>query len=186
MAKFVARTLAKLIAQGWLNVSLIVRINLRELAQNLNVEHTPSMSVDLPDLLRTAAVEQALQSPANGFGIVPVLLKVEKIIDWHVELLSDRNNRFKRRRSPSGLQIAEKLCAHVDFFGELCLAELPRLTQRLQTLSKQFCLIHLAPRRTLTGQNSPGNQRRVMNIMSETVCMLCPSQCYDSSPSLDD
>jgi hypothetical protein len=61
MAKFVARTLAKLIAQGWLNVSLIVRINLRELAQNLNVEHTASMAVDLPDLLRTAAVEQALQ-----------------------------------------------------------------------------------------------------------------------------
>jgi hypothetical protein len=152
-------------------------------APNLGVEHTPSVAVDLPDLLRTAAVEQALQSPANGFGIVPVLLKVEKIIDWHVELLSDRNNRFKRRRSPSGLQIAEKLCAHVDFFGKLRLAELPRLPQRLQALSKQFCLIHLAPRRTLTGQNSSGNQHRVMNIIIKTVYKLCPSECYDSPPN---
>ena len=133
------------------------------------------MAVDLPDLLRTAAVEKALQSPAHGFGIIPVLLKVEEIIDRHVELLSDGNNRFKRRRSPSGLQIAQKLCAHVDFLGELRLAELPRLPERLQALSKQFCLIHLAPRRTLTGQNSSGNQRRVMNIMPETVYMLCTS-----------
>jgi len=175
MAKFVARTVAKLVAQGLGNVSLIARINLRKGAPTLSVEHTASVAVDLPDLLRTAAVEQALQSPANGFGIVPVLLKVEEIIDRHVELLSDGNNRFKRRRSPSGLQIAEKLCAHVDFFGELRLTELPRLPQRLQAFSKQFCLIHLAPRRTLAGQNWSGNQRRVMNIMLDTVYMLCPS-----------
>jgi hypothetical protein len=145
------------------------------IAKDLTLENTASVAVDLPDLLRTAPVEQAFQSPANGFGIVPVLLKVEKITHGHVQLLRDRNNRFKRRRSPGGLQIAEKLCAHVDFFGELRLTQLPRLAQRLQALSEQFCLIHLAPRRTLAGQNSSGNQRRVMNIMSKAVYMLCTS-----------
>src|SRR5882762_1529032 len=136
MAKFVARKVAKLIAQGLRNVSLIARINLRKGAPTLSVEHTTSVAVDLPDLLRTAAVEKALQSPAHGFGIIPVLLKVEKIIDRHFEFLRDGNNRFKRGRSPSGLQIAEKLCAHVDSLGKLRLAELPRLAQPLQVLSK--------------------------------------------------
>jgi len=125
MAKFVARAVAKLIAQGLRNVSLIVRINLRNAAPDLIVEYTPSVAVDLPDLLRTAVVEKALQPPANGFGIVPVLLKVEKIIDRHVEFLRDRNNRFKRGRPPCSLQVAEELGADSNLLRKLRLTQFP-------------------------------------------------------------